>query len=176
MFDWVDGYLMVLLVATLVLQVGHVAIHLANTFSGKRASLPWYDAWVGYLGALAWFIMVIASRGLEWDLPLVASIIGIVLTAVGLYVHGTGIRDIMRYRDEGPLVTRGIYARLRHPIYYGWVLVCFGMPMLFQSWLGLVTAPLWAGIILVVAVLEERDLARALPDGVYEEYRKDTVI
>lgn len=42
--DWVDGYLMVLLVATLVLQVGHVAIHLANTFSWKRATLPWYDA------------------------------------------------------------------------------------------------------------------------------------
>ncbi len=174
--DRVDGYLMVLLVVTIVLQVGHVAIHLVNTFRWKRASLPWYDAWVGYLGALAWFLMVIASRGLEWDLPSGVSIAGLLLFAVGLYVHGTGIRDIMRYRDDGPLVTRGIYARLRHPIYYGWVIVCFGMPMLFQSWLGLVTAPLWAGTILLVAVLEERDMARTLPDGVYDEYRKGTII
>ncbi len=30
--------------------------------------------------------------------------------------------------------------------------------------------------ILLVAVLEERDLARALPDGVYDEYRKGTII
>ena len=176
MLESVDNVPLMLFVLTLVLQVGHVAIHLVNTFHWRRPQLPRYDAWVGYLGALAWFLMVVMSRGAEWDLPLVVSAVGLLLTALGLYVHGAGIRDIMRYRDDGPLVTRGIYARLRHPIYYGWVLACFGMPMLFQSWLGLVTAPLWAGVILLVAALEQRDLAQALPDGVYEEYSEGTII
>jgi protein-S-isoprenylcysteine O-methyltransferase Ste14 len=153
-----------------------VAIHLVNTFHWRRATLPWYDAWVGYLGALAWFVLVIASRGIGHDVPLAASIVGLPVVVVGLYVHGSGIRDITRFRDEGSLVTRGIYTRLRHPIYYGWVLVSFGMPMLLGSWLGLVTAPLWAGAILVVAVLEERDMARMLPEGVYEDYRRDTLL
>jgi protein-S-isoprenylcysteine O-methyltransferase Ste14 len=174
--EWVDDRLLALLAATLVLQMGHVAIHLANTFRWKRPTLPPYDAWVGYLGALAWFVTVVASRGLEWDPPPATSLVGIAMTASGLYVHGAGIRDLLRYRDDGPLVTKGIYSKLRHPIYYGWILVCFGMPMLFRSWLGLLTAPLWAGIMVLVAILEQRDLARALPEGVYEDYSKGTIL
>lgn len=174
MLDRPETEALVALGLTLGLQLGHVAIHLANTMRWHRPKLPWYDAWVGYLGALTWFIMVILtgrgwSEGPEWIV-----LAGLVLTVAGLAVHGMGIRDLVRYRDEGPLVQRGIYARVRHPIYAGWVIVSFGLPLLLRSDLGLLTAPLWSGVMVLVAVLEERDLARALPEGVYEEYRRRT--
>jgi len=163
-----------LLAVTAALNAGHVAIHLANTLVWKRHQLPRYDAWVGYLGALAWFLMVLVDRStLGWPSWLAAPA-GLLLTVPGLYVHGAGIRDIMRYGGDGALVTRGIYARLRHPIYYGWVVVSFGMPLLAGSWWGLVTAPVWSGMILAVGVLEERDMGRRFPDGQYDSYTRST--
>jgi protein-S-isoprenylcysteine O-methyltransferase Ste14 len=163
-----------LLVATAALNVGHVGIHVMTTLVQKRPDLPWYDAWVGYLGALAWFLMVIADRGtLGWAWH-VALPPGLLLTGLGLYVHGVGIRDIMAHGGEGVMVTQGIYARLRHPIYYGWVAVSFGMPLITGSWWGLVTAPVWSVLILLVGLMEERDMARRFPGGEYEEYLRTT--
>jgi protein-S-isoprenylcysteine O-methyltransferase Ste14 len=163
-----------LLFTTLVLNVGHVGIHLVTTMVRRADRLPWYDAWVGYGGALAWFSMVIVDRGTLGWLPSYAVLIGLLLTGAGLYVHGRGIRDIMAPRREGALVTEGIYRRLRHPIYYGWVVVSFGMPLVSGSWWGLLTAPVWSGLILAVGVLEERDMARRFPDGEYGDYLQDT--
>jgi protein-S-isoprenylcysteine O-methyltransferase Ste14 len=165
---------MALLVATAALNVGHVAVHVMTTLVRKRPDLPWYDAWVGYLGALAWFLMVIADRAtLGWPWPLAVPA-GLLLTGLGLYVHGSGIRDIMAHGGEGALVTSGIYARLRHPIYYGWVAVSFGLPLVTGSWWGLVTAPAWSALILLVGLMEERDMVRRFPGGEYEAYLRTT--
>jgi protein-S-isoprenylcysteine O-methyltransferase Ste14 len=163
-----------LLLATGVLHVGHTMIHVMTSLVWRADSLPSYDTAVGYLGALAWFIMLIADAG-TLDLHQLASIPpGLALSALGLYVHGIGVRDLVRHRDEGPLVTQGVYARLRHPIYYGWVLVSFGLPLVLMSHWGLLTAPLWAGLIIVCGILEERDLRRQLPEGLYEAYSRTT--
>lgn len=165
---------LVLLVATAALNLGHVAIHVTTTLVRRRTQLPWYDAWVGYLGALAWFLLVLADRGTlgwPWQLTVPA---GLALTALGLYIHGSGIRDIMAHGGEGVMVTQGIYTRLRHPIYYGWVLVSFGLPMITGSWWGLVTAPVWSILILLVGLMEERDMRRRFPDGEYDEYLSST--
>jgi protein-S-isoprenylcysteine O-methyltransferase Ste14 len=94
--------------------------------------------------------------------------------AAGLWLHAAGIRDIRRYRSEGALVTQGIYAKLRHPIYYGWVIVANAMPLMFLSWLGLVTAPVWCAIVLAIALLEEHELRATLPPGEYDAYADGT--
>jgi protein-S-isoprenylcysteine O-methyltransferase Ste14 len=163
-----------LLVATTALNVGHVAIHVMTTLVRRSPRLPWYDAWVGYLGALVWFLLVLLDRGtLDWSWKLAVPP-GLALTAVGLYVHGRGIRDIMAHGGEGLLVTQGIYARLRHPIYYGWVIVSFGLPLVTGSWWGLVTAPVWSVLIILVGLMEERDMRRRFPEGEFEEYARST--
>jgi protein-S-isoprenylcysteine O-methyltransferase Ste14 len=165
---------LVLLVATTGLNVGHVAIHIMTTMVRKVPDLPWYDKWVGYLGALAWFLMVLLDRGtLDWPRH-VAVPSGLVVTGVGLYVHASGIRDILAHGGEDVLVTQGIYARLRHPIYYGWVLVSFGMPLVVGSWWGLATAPLWSALILLVGLMEGRDMRRRFPGGEYDRYVRST--
>jgi protein-S-isoprenylcysteine O-methyltransferase Ste14 len=152
-----------------------VGIHLVTTLVRRADSLPWYDAWVGYAGALTWFLMVILDRHtLGWSVALAVPA-GLALTAAGLLIHGMGIRDIMTLGGGGALVTGGIYRRLRHPIYYGWVSVSFGLPLVTGSWWGLVTAPLWSGLILAVGLLEERDMMRRFPGGEYEEYLRGTL-
>ena len=163
-----------LLVATAALNFGHVAVHVMTTLVRKRPDLPWYDKWVGYLGAMSWFLMVWADRGTLTLPHPSALILGLGLTGAGLAVHGAGVLVILDKGGEGALVTQGIYARLRHPIYYGWVLVSFGMPLVTDSWWGLATAPLWSVLILMVGRMEERDMRRRFPEGEYEEYMGST--
>lgn len=163
-----------LLVVTLALNLGHVAIHVTTTLVRKRLDLPWYDAWVGYLGALTWFLMTIVDRGtLGWAWQ-VAVPLGLLLTGAGLYIHGRGIQDIMVHGRDGALVIEGIYAKLRHPIYYGWVAVSFGLPLVTGSWWGIITAPLWSGLILLIGRMEEWDMRRRFPDGEYDKYIRIT--
>lgn len=163
-----------LLAATLALQLGHLGMHVWAMRGAPYPNWARDDAVVGYIGALAWLLMVITTRGtlaLAWWVGLV---IGLPLVAVGLWLHAVGIRDMRRYRAEGALVTRGVYAKLRHPIYYGWVVVANAMPLVALSWLGLVTAPVWCVIVLAIALLEERGLRVALPPGEYDAYADGT--
>lgn len=164
-----------LLATTVALHSGHMAIHVMVSLVWRTRTLPSYDAVVGYLGALAWFLLLLADRGtIGHDLAVFAVPIGLGLTAAGLLVHFAGVRDLRLHRAEGPLVTKGIYARLRHPIYYGWVLASFGLPLVLMSSLGLLTASLWSGLILACGLLEERDLRAQLPGGIYDSYASTT--
>ena len=140
-------------------------------FTGQIVSVA--GTWMQNI-ALAWLVMVaLSSEGWQGSPPW-AVLLGLVLTATGLSIHGMGIRDVVRYGSEGTLVDRGVYSKMRHPIYYGWVMVSFGLPVVLGSELGLWTAPLWSGAILLVALLEERDLMRSLPPGVYAAYKERT--
>jgi len=164
-----------LLATTVALHSGHTLIHVTVSLVWRTRALPSYDAAVGYLGAMAWFLLLLADRRtIGPDLAAVAVPLGLGLTAAGLFVHFAGVRDLRRHRGEGPLVTEGIYARLRHPIYYGWALVSFGLPLVLTSSLGLLTAPLWSGLIMACGLLEERDLRAQLPEGVYGAYASTT--
>ena len=166
--------ILVLLVATAVLHFGHTGIHVLTSLVWKADSLPPYDVHVGYLGALAWFILLIADAASLDVHFLIAIPMGLFLAAVGLYIHFVGVRDLIRHRDDSPLVTQGVYAKLRHPIYYGWVLAAFGLPRGLLSHWGRVTAPIWSGLIVACGLLEERDLRRQLPKGMYEAYSATT--
>ncbi|MCI0435396.1 MAG: isoprenylcysteine carboxylmethyltransferase family protein [Gemmatimonadetes bacterium] len=69
------------------------------------------------------------------------------------------------------LVTRGIYAYIRHPIYIGDLLLLLGLELALNSWLAagvLMLAP----VVLNQAVREERMLRRTLPG--YDAYCERT--
>jgi len=75
-------------------------------------------------------------------------------------------------KDDGRLVTRGVYRHLRHPMYTAIVLVVIGIGLRQPS---LVVVA--AGIALVILLLakarfEERLLVARYPD--YAEYRRHT--
>lgn len=83
-----------------------------------------------------------------------------------------GLRQLMGGIDEAPgLTTSGVYARMRHPLYTGAMLVLWLMPDMSLNLAALILAfslYFWIG-----AIFEERKLVRYFGRE-YEEYRART--
>jgi protein-S-isoprenylcysteine O-methyltransferase Ste14 len=70
------------------------------------------------------------------------------------------------------VVTTGPYAVVRHPMYAGSLLMIFFMPIALGSWVGLVFAVLFALLVIVRLLDEEKFLIKNLPG--YREYIQKT--
>ena len=68
------------------------------------------------------------------------------------------------------VVTTGLYAYVRHPMYAGALFFIFGMPLLLGSWLGLIAACLLV-LLLALRIFKEEAMLRQELDG-YEEYAR----
>jgi len=96
--------------------------------------------------------------------------IGTVAAAVGLVLMAAAIRDLRVYGHGLPMspypppmyVTRGVYRYLAHPIYVGFVLLCFGAAVLLRSSSGtwLVAPAVALGCVALVLGFERRELRR----------------
>jgi protein-S-isoprenylcysteine O-methyltransferase Ste14 len=134
-----------------------------------------------FLGFVVWIILMpLDARRFAWtpgvSLPLKAS--GSVLLMLSSFFlfrafhDNTFLSGLARIQSERKqrVVSTGVYAVVRHPMYLGMVLMFAGAPLLLGSRLGVVIA---VGITLLLAVRitrEERLLTEAF-DG-YEEYRR----
>jgi protein-S-isoprenylcysteine O-methyltransferase Ste14 len=67
-----------------------------------------------------------------------------------------------RVLHEQAVVSRGIYAYVRHPIYVGDLLLLFGLELSLNSWLVLAVV-LLAPVVLWMAIREEKMLVEGLP-------------
>jgi len=122
---------------------------------------------------------VFFDRGPTLTSPVVVRWAGGLLCAAGLLMMAAALATMGRVmqvspmpKDEGQLVTRGIYRHLRHPMYTSIILVVIGIALRQPS--VLVAA---AGLALVILLLakarfEERLLEARYPD--YAEYRRHT--
>jgi len=108
---------------------------------------------------------------------------GLVVTTLGARaldpLELAGIRQVLHPRQGStrgspadappPLKTDGVYALVRHPVYFGWVLVVFGVPTMTMTRL---TFALISIAYLAVAVpFEERSLAETYGSD-YASYRQ----
>jgi protein-S-isoprenylcysteine O-methyltransferase Ste14 len=133
--------------------------------------------------ALFYFYTVVAAA---FGLPLagsrrlftsgVVSWAGVGLCAAGLALHvaslisfGASFRVGIDTGRPGKLVTTGVFAISRNPIYAGFALVLLGQFLVFPSWIPL--AYLAAGVLLFHRqVLREEHALRTLYGKQYEEY------
>lgn len=126
---------------------------------------------LGFAGfLLAWlepapslFVAGRAAKGLGWLLVLAGSIPflwGHVL--LGRRTGWPSVRDT--------LFRRSLYARVRHPIYAGGILVFGGLALLRPTTSVALACAMGAGWLVVQALLEELDLVQRLPE--YREYMK----
>ena len=66
------------------------------------------------------------------------------------------------------VISTGPYAHVRHPMYSGMILFFAGVPLLLDSWWGLLMVPLFLVLFAVRIRIEERTLREGLPG--YTDY------
>lgn len=129
----------------------------------------------------AQFVIFVAMLGApiiqRAEVPLVVRGLGVAVATAGAIVGVAGYRALGGSHSPGTtpiagagLVSSGIYAYVRHPIYAGWCLGAFGFALIFGSLLGV-------GVAVALLVFydlrtreEEKFLLRQYPD--YDAYRQ----
>lgn len=82
-------------------------------------------------------------------------IVGIGLILFGLFLWFSGARIIDKAFDDGVLLTTGVYALVRHPMYAGFILfIAPGIAVCIRSWL-LLTPSIFAYIVFRMLIREE---------------------
>ncbi len=145
-------------------------------------SQPATDRRIVYLlvpGFAAWFaVMPLDARRFMWSPPFPswAVALGVAGLAVSFffffrsYADNPFLSPLVRVQEERghKVVSTGVYALVRHPMYLGAVLMFLTAPLLLGSLLGIVAGILLSVLLMVRIRGEEELLARDLPG--YAEY------
>jgi protein-S-isoprenylcysteine O-methyltransferase Ste14 len=84
---------------------------------------------------------------------------GVVLLLAALPFYVLTVRTIWKAHRQQRLVTSGVYAVCRHPIYAGWILLILpGAGLLLNSWLVVSTAVVMYVLTRIYVVKEEENL------------------
>ena len=78
----------------------------------------------------------------------------------------------IRGQETDKLVTTGIYSKIRHPMYLGFIIWIIGLPIFTNALFTLISAIIWIPQILYWKMSEERQLVKKYKD--YQEYKKKT--
>ena len=76
---------------------------------------------------------------------------------------------IMR-KKTNELIKTGIFSKIRHPMYFGFIIWIIGFPIFMNAGFTLASAILWVPQILYWRKSEEKQLENKYED--YEEYKK----
>lgn len=127
---------------------GWVVVQFALMFALLAAGAAWRAQWPG------------------WPVPAA----GIALLGLGAWLGLRGKRDLGRHRtpfprpkEDGQLVTSGLYALARHPLYTAVIVLGFAWALLWRSWPALALAVLQAAFLDAKARREERLLRERFP-------------
>jgi len=91
----------------------------------------------GVVGGGAWDGLLASLRGLVGSASMIG---GAAMLGRGLLDLGRNLTPVPRPRDDAQLVETGVYARVRHPIYGGIIIVAFGWGAIAASPLTLLLA------------------------------------
>jgi len=108
------------------------------------------------------------------DLPDIINYLGITFVGLGIIIFLTGLLTIKSLESyEGDLITRGIYSKIRHPMYLGFILWLIGMPIFNGGLLSFALCIVFAANVLFWRHLEEKELENRF--SAYKEYKKTTI-
>jgi protein-S-isoprenylcysteine O-methyltransferase Ste14 len=133
--------------------------------------------WVASLLFLGVCTLWRPTRDVAWRLPGAAAWIGVAIQALGLLVTGLAAQRIDIWDLSGvrtasgpldPLTAEGPFGFVRHPIYFGWVLMVWAAPVMSSG--RLLFAAVSTFYLVVAIPLEERSL-EALHGDAYRRYR-----
>ena len=118
----------------------------------------------------SWFGMSFHDQ-YEMNFPLWARYIGLAIFIIGFSVFAISHFHIKGVESE-KLIQRGIYSKIRHPMYSGFIIWIIGLPIFMNSLFTLASALIWIPQILYWRITEERQMEKKYKD--YQEYKKKT--
>jgi protein-S-isoprenylcysteine O-methyltransferase Ste14 len=106
------------------------------------------------------------------QIPFLASaILGTILIIIGLVMWALGARIIRKAFHEGRLLTKGVYAIVRNPMYSGLIVfISPGIALWFRSWL-IFTVPIVAYIAFKLLIKEEENYLKEEFGQEYLDYK-----
>jgi protein-S-isoprenylcysteine O-methyltransferase Ste14 len=138
-----------------------------------------FSVWDGWRGIFPTMWGVIVQPRSLLFLP-THSILVLLLVIAGFAIMFLALATLRRnysstlvIREDNQLITHGIYRYVRHPIYLGVIMVCFGMPLYASSLRGFLVMAVLVPIILGRITIEERLLEEEFGDE-HRTYTKTT--
>lgn len=119
-------------------------------------------------GAMIYFDPVRADWPLGISLP-----IGLALGFVGILLVILSTQAKEGFDKTDRLITKGVYSKIRHPMYLGMILTFIGFPLAFQTLLTLSSIIVWLPMILLWRYWEEQDLKKRFGQK-YLDYQSKT--
>ena len=121
---------------------------------------------------ISWFLLCSADI-YRLNLPLFVRYIGFAITLSGTGLFFTALFTIKTLETySGNLITNGIYSRLRHPMYLGFICWLFGAPVFYQAITSFALGILFIANVLYWRHLEEFELEKRFAG--YKTYRLRT--
>ena len=121
----------------------------------------------------SWFLLCRLDPSIIF-LPPIINYFGISLVLLGIIVFLVALFTIKTLETyEGNLITNGIYSRIRHPMYLGFLLWLLGLPVFYGGIYSFLLAIPFAANILIWRHLEELELEKRFDD--YKFYKKKTL-
>jgi protein-S-isoprenylcysteine O-methyltransferase Ste14 len=123
-----------------------------------------------YVACIALVVLPPLDVRFGWSLmPLQVSIIGDALVVFAFYVFylvskvNTFAAANIRVEDGQRVISSGVYAFIRHPMYFAALFLFVGVPLGLGSWWALLLVPILIPILIARIFNEEKLLARDLP-------------
>lgn len=112
----------------------------------------------GMYAAAAWLATWMWPEVCRIDiLPELAATAGLVLIGAGLLTWSVSVISVMKFYNEDRLVTSGLFAVVRHPVYAAWIVLIFpGLALMLHSW-PVFIAPVLAYVIFRRLIRQEDD-------------------
>ena len=127
------------------------------------------------LSTLALLVFCAFDHRFAWSpVPPSVSVFGDVLVALGLLIDLFVFREnsyggsTIEIVEDQKVISTGLYARVRHPMYVGVLVMLIGVPLALGSWWGLAILVLTIPVLVVRILDEEKLLKKDLPG--YEDY------
>jgi protein-S-isoprenylcysteine O-methyltransferase Ste14 len=116
------------------------SVRVANSYKTPLETGLLVVVWVGFFIPLIWLVSPVLSFA-EYSLTLAPLIAGVMCFAVGLWLFyrshadlGTNWSITLEVREQHRLITRGVYSRIRHPMYAALVLYSLGHALVIPNW------------------------------------------